>query len=222
MADFRVYNDRTRGDKIMKLKYVLLAALTALTSLTAETYDKVKITPDISYLYVYHKGKAVKTHRIQNTKHKLTGDYALTYRPGTYIQPIDLKNGVKTIGEVEVLDFMKDKVNKKKGLIIDVRDRTKYANESLPSAVDIPVKIGKNEGALKKIFNSLGMQETEGGKWNDDRAMELVVYCDGPWSNESTSMINILLKHGYPANKIFYYRGGFQMWKILGFTTVKN
>jgi hypothetical protein len=35
-------------------------------------------------------------------------------------------------------------------------------------------------------------------------------------------MINILLEHGYPADKIFYYRGGFQMWKILGFTTVKN
>lgn len=206
----------------MKLRYVLLAVITAFTSLQAETYNKVKITPDISYLYIYHKGKAVKTHRIQDTKHKLTGEYAKTYRPGTYIQPIDLNNGVETIGEVEVLQFMKLKVNRKKGLIFDVRDRAMYAKESLPSAVNIPVKIGKNDRAMKKIFKSLGMVELEDGSWNDRRAMELIVYCDGPWSQKSAEMINSLLEHGYPANKIFYYRGGFQMWKILGFTTVKN
>jgi rhodanese-related sulfurtransferase len=151
-----------------------------MTALQAETYNKVKITPDISYLYIYHKGKAVKTHRIQDTRHKLTGEYAKTYRPGTYIQPINLKNGVQTIGEVEVLQFMKNKVNKKKGLILDVRDRAKYKNESLPSAVNIPVKIGKNDGAMKKIFKSLGMVGLGDGSWNDRRAMELVVYCDGP------------------------------------------
>jgi rhodanese-related sulfurtransferase len=206
----------------MKLRYVLLAVITAMTALQAETYNKVKITPDISYLYIYHKGKAVKTHRIQDTRHKLTGEYAKTYRPGTYIQPINLKNGVQTIGEVEVLQFMKNKVNKKKGLILDVRDRAKYKNESLPSAVNIPVKIGKNDGAMKKIFKSLGMVGLGDGSWNDRRAMELVVYCDGPWCVKSVEMINSLLEHGYPANKIFYYRGGFQMWKILGFTTVKN
>ncbi len=27
---------------------------------------------------------------------------------------------------------------------------------------------------------------------------------------------------GYPPEKLLYYRGGFQMWKILGFTTVTN
>jgi len=222
MADFRVYNDRTRGDEIMKFRYVLLAAITAITGLQAETYDKVKITPDISYLYIYHKGKAVKTHRIQDTKHKITGEYAKTYRPGTYIGPIDLKNGVKTIGEVEILNFMKDEVNKKKGLILDVRDKTEYTKESLPSAVNIPVKIGKNDGAMKKIFKSLGMVELDNGSWNDQRAMDLTVYDEGPWGDKAVDMISILLEHGYPANRIFYYRGGFQMWKILGFTTVKN
>ena len=125
----------------MKLKYLLLAAVTATAALQAGQFDKVKITPDISYVYIYHKGKAVKTHRIQDTKHKLTGEYAKTYRPGQYIQPINLKNGVMTIGEVEILNFMKNKVNKKKGLIIDVRDKDRYKKESLPSAVNIPVKI---------------------------------------------------------------------------------
>ena len=43
---------------------------------SAGKYDKVKITPEMAYIYVYHKGKAVKVHRIQDTKHKLTGEYA--------------------------------------------------------------------------------------------------------------------------------------------------
>ena len=205
----------------MKLA-LLLAAATATATLQAGQYDKVKITPDISSMFIYHKGKAVKVHRIQDTKHKLTGDYAKTYRPGTHIQPINLKNGVETIGEVEVLNFMKDKVNKKKGMIIDARDKSEYANESLPSAVNIPVNITKNDAAMKKILVSLGMKKKDDGSWDKSRAMELVVYCDGLWCKKSTQMINALLEDGYPAGKIKFYRDGFQMWKILGFTTVRN
>lgn len=206
----------------MKLKQLLLAVMITTAGMHAEQYDTVKITPDISYIFVYHKGKAVKVHRIQDTQHKLTGEYARTYRPGTYIQPIDLKNGVKTIGEVEVLQFMKDKVNKKKGMIIDVRDKEKYQEESIPSAVDIPMKIVENSTAMNKILQSLGMKLLDDGSWQTHSAMELVIYCDGLWSEKAIKMIDKLLEMGYPAEKITYYRGGFQMWKILGFTTVRN
>lgn len=205
------------------MKFRLLwAVLTAASTLYAGQYDKVKITPDMSYVYVYHKGKAVKVHRIQDTKQKLTGEYAKTYRPGTYIQPINLKNGVQTIGEVEVLRFIKEKVNKKKGVLIDVRDREHYKKESIPSAVNIPAKIRQNDIAMNKILKSLGVKQHSDGTWNTDRAMELVIYCDGLWCKKSTEMIETLLKRGYPSEKISYYRGGFQMWKILGFTTVRN
>lgn len=202
----------------MKVTFIATALAVLSVGLYAGKYDKVKITPDISYVYIYHKGKAVKAHRIQNTKHKLTGEYAKTHRPGTHIQPINLKNGVKTVGEVEVLQFMKNKVNKKKGMIIDVRDKSAYAKESLPSAVNIPIKITKNNAAMKKILKSLGMKSAQ----EANRAMQLTIYCDGPWSKKSTEMVNTLLAHGYPADKIKFYRGGFQMWKILGFTTVRN
>jgi rhodanese-related sulfurtransferase len=222
MATLRVYYDRTfKGGKIMKMR-LLVAALTAGSLLYAGQYDKVKITPDISSVYIYHKGKAVKVHRIQDTKHKLTGEYAKTYRPGTFIQPIDLKNGVETIGEVEVLKFMKEKVNRQKGMLIDVRDKAHYKKESIPSAVNIPAKIRDNDIAMHKIFNSLGMKQHEDGTWDASRALELVIYCDGMWCKKSADMIKSLLERGYPTDKISYYRGGFQMWKILGFTTVRN
>jgi rhodanese-related sulfurtransferase len=206
----------------MKTKLLLTTGLLYMTVMHAGEFDTVKITPDMSSVFVYHKSKAVKVYRIQDTSHKLTGEYAKTYRPGTFIQPIVLNNGAKTIGEVEVLKFMKENVNKKKGLIIDVRDKEAYAGESIPSAVNIPVKIIKNDSAIHKIFESLGMSKNSDGSWSEHNAMNLVIYCDGLWCKKSTEMINILIQRGYPAEKILYYRGGFQMWKILGFTTIKN
>ena len=69
MAVTRAYNDCTeRGCQMKTL--ILLSTLAVM--LVAGQYDTVKITPDMSYLYVYHKGKAVKIHRIQDTKNKLT------------------------------------------------------------------------------------------------------------------------------------------------------
>ena len=204
-----------------KMRLILLMAI-AFVSLYAGKYDKVKITPDISYVYVYHKGKAVKVHRIQDVKHKLTGEYAKTYRPGHHIQPIRLMEGLATIGEVEVVKFMKEKVNKKEGLIIDARTRDAYAKESIPSAVNIPADIRNNDQAMDKIFKSLGMEKRTDGSWNSRRAMELVIYGDGLWCEKSSEMIKNFVSRGYPTGKLFYYRGGFQMWKIPGFTTVRN
>ncbi len=34
-------------------------------------------------------------------------------------------------------------------------------------------------------------------------------------------MIKGLLKIGYPAHKLFWYRGGMQDWENLGLTTIK-
>ena len=34
--------------------------------------------------------------------------------------------------------------------------------------------------------------------------------------------IKAMLREGYPADKIFYYRGGMQAWHILGLTVVEG
>jgi rhodanese-related sulfurtransferase len=188
----------------------------------AGRYDKVKITPEISYIYVYHKGKAVKIHRIQDNKNKLTGEYAKTYRPGQDIQPISLKNGVKTIGEVELLKFLKEKVNKKKGLLVDLRSREYYKKESIPGAVNIPFKVINKHEKMEKIIKVLGAKRLADGSLDTTNARTVAFYCHGLWCGKSSEFIRAFLKLGYPADKILYYRGGFQMWKILGFTTVTN
>ena len=200
----------------------LLLFMAGAVVLMAGKYDKVKITPEISYIYVYHKGKAVKIHRIQDTKNKLTGEYAKTYRPGTDIQPIDLKNGVETIGEVELLYFLKDKVNKKDGLLVDLRDKSYYKKESIPGAVNIPFSTIHNHEKMEKIIKVLGAKRRADGSLDTKHARTVTFYCHGLWCSKSAEFIEAFLKLGYPADKILYYRGGFQMWKILGFTTVTN
>ena len=129
---------------------ILALILVWAVTLSAGQFDKVKITPDMAYIYVYHKGKAVKVHRIQNTKHKLTGEYAKIYRPGKYIQPIKMHDDIQTIGEVELLKFMREKGNKRKGLVVDLRSKADYKKETIPSSVNIPSSIKDNKVKLEK------------------------------------------------------------------------
>ena len=201
---------------------ILILLLVWAVAASAGQFDKVKITPDISYIYVYHKGKAVKVHRIQDTKNKLTGEYAKTYRPGKSIQPIKMHKDIKTIGEVEMLHFMKQKVNKKKGLLVDLRPKSAYKKETIPASVNIPASVKDNPAKLKKIMKIFGMKTKADGSIDANKALDVAFYCNGLWCDKSSDFIQTLLDNGYPADKMLYYRGGFQMWKILGFTTIVN
>lgn len=201
---------------------ILALILLAVVSASAGKYDKVKITPQMAYIYVYHKGKAVKVHRIQDTKHKLTGEYARMYRPGKYIQPIKMHEKIQTIGEVELLQFMKNKGNKRKGLVVDLRSKKAYKKESIPSAVNIPFETKDNQAKIEKILKVLGAKRLSDGSLDTSKVLDIAFYCNGLWCNKSSEFIKTFLELGYPADKMYYYRGGFQMWKILGFTTVTN
>jgi len=200
----------------------IILFLTAAVCALGGQYDKVKIAPEISYLYVYHKGKAVKIHRIQDTKNKLTGEYAKTYRPGQPIQPIKINDKVRTVGEIELLDFLKKKVNKKEGLLVDLRSKEYYKKESIPGAVNIPFKTVHDHDKMEKIIRVLGAKRLADGTLDASKARTVAFYCHGLWCKKSAEFIKAFLKLGYPPEKILYYRGGFQMWKILGFTTVTN
>ena len=61
----------------------------------------------------------------------------------------------------------------------------------------------------------------QNGLFYFDNAKTLVMFCNGMWCGQSPNNIKSLLKYGYPANKIKWYRGGMQNWENLGFNTVK-
>lgn len=199
----------------------LLLYVLSIVYLQSGQYDKVKITSELSSIYVYHKGKAVKVHRIQDTAHKITGEYAKQYRPNKDIQPIRIHKNIQTIGEVELLQFMQDKGNSGKGTLIDIRSKKDYSKESIPSAVNIPAEVKNNKNKMKKILTLFGVYNID-NELDTSHAIDLAVYCHGLWCKKSVEFIQVLLDMGYPEDKIYYYRGGFQMWKILGFTTVTN
>ena len=201
---------------------ILTLLLTLTIAMTAGQYDKVKITPDMAYIYVYHKGKAVKVHRIQDTKHKITGEYAKIFRPGRSIQPIKMHKDIQTVGEVELLQFMTKKVNKKRGLLVDLRSKDAYKKESIPSAVNIPARVKDNPVKVEKILKVLGAKRNADGTLDTSKVLEVAFYCNGLWCDKSSDFIKTFIDLGYPADKMYYYRGGMQMWKILGFTTVTN
>jgi len=204
------------------MKKIILGLLIFSIYSIAGKYDKVRISPNTSYIYVYHKGKAVKVHRIQDIKHKLVGEYTKLYRPKQYIQPVKITRKIKTIGEIELLKFMEDKSNSKQGIVIDLREKYQYLEESIPSSSNIPFGIKDKPEKLEKVLSIFGAKRDANGKLDTSEALDIAFYCDGLWSNKSAIIINKFIDLGYPINKLYYYRGGFQMWKILGLTTVSN
>ncbi len=205
------------------IKLTLSIAL-LITTLVAGKYDKVKITKDMSHVLVYHKGRAVNIHRIQDVRNHLTGTYAkISYAcPGKCIQPISFNDKIETVGEVEVIRFIKNEVNHNNGALIDARPREFYNRGTIPSSINIPFSLSTNTKAISSILEVLGVKKNSKGKLDTKKAIDILVYCNGPWCSKSKQLITALLKNGYPSDKIRYYRGGFQMWKSLGLTTVKT
>jgi len=105
---------------------------------------------------------------------------------------------------------------------LTLRSKKAYKKESIPSAVNIPAKTKDNKAKVEKILKVLGAKRLADGSLDTSRVMEVAFYCNGLWCDQSSEFIKAFLALGYPADKMLYYRGGFQMWKILGFTTVTN
>ncbi len=184
----------------------------------------VKITKDIPYIYTMNSGKKVKVERIQDVDNRLTDDYSKTSRPCPpfCVQPTHVYPDIQNFEELELLKFMQDEVATGKGIIIDARLKSWFELETIPSAINIPFPIIQNASKekAKKIFMLLGMSIDADGTWNFSKAKDLAIFCNGIWCGQSHHLISGLLKFHYPKSKIFYYRSGFQGWKLLGLTTI--
>jgi hypothetical protein len=99
------------------------------------------------------------------------------------------------------------------------------SNTVNPDFAKIPwdkLDIGKSGStAVEEILEKQLSAKRQNGFWNFDGAKTLVMFCNGSWCGQSPTNIKDLLKIGYPAHKIFWYRGGMQDWENLGLTTVK-
>ena len=190
---------------------------------------EVGITPAEDSYTVKHNGKNHKIMRDQNQKATVIPAFAKTSRkcPPFCIQPSTLAPGVETIGEVEMINYAVRMSNGDDSIIIvDSRTPDWVAKGTIPSAKNLPwTKLNPAKGAdpisIGEIMeNEFGATQQE-GLWDFSNAKTAVMFCNGMWCGQSPNNIKNLLKFGYPAHKIKWYRGGMQDWAILGLTTVK-
>lgn len=215
------------------LHHLLLAGLAGLVPCLAQPSlawageKAVNITPGVMAVEVWHQGKKVKIERSQDPDNILDPDYSLTSRPCPpfCIQPMHLAPGVETIGELELLEYLK-KLGKDGGvLVIDSRDGDwPQRSGIIPGAVVLPwQELHPAHSDSEKIAEILMLRfgaTRQGGLWNFENARTLVLYCNGPWCGQSPTNIKQLLALGYPSHKLKWYRGGIQDWKMLGLSTV--
>ncbi len=190
-------------------------------SLSAAAQD-VRITPDITELSFAVDGKTHTIGRIQNTENRLSGEFTKTSRvcPPFCITPMEIAPGVTTVGEIEVLDFLENEVANKRGLLLDSRVPEWYAKGSIPGAINLPfTTLDANNPYRDAILKALGGVQS-GTRWNFDGALSLMMFCNGPWCDQSPHAARALIAAGYPVGKLFYYRGGMQVWQQLGLTVV--
>ncbi|MGB3940306.1 MAG: rhodanese-like domain-containing protein [Candidatus Manganitrophaceae bacterium] len=189
---------------------------------------EVNITTGLASVDVMDHGRKVTIMRNQNQSNLINPDFALTSRkcPPFCIQPSELAPGVKTIAELEVIHFLKIISDGDTSMmVIDSRTKAWVGKGIISGTVNIPwdtFEIGESDStAVQKILeNQLGAKRQD-DFWNFEKVKTLVLFCNGPWCGQSSTMIMELLKIGYPPHKILWYRGGMQHWESLGLTTLK-
>lgn len=212
-----------------KSKYLVVAFVASLVfSANVSAGKPVGITKDLMDVTVKHDGKDVKITRNQNNDNTVNPAFAKTSRPCPpfCIQPAELAPGVETIAEVEMLDYIsRMNAGDNSILIVDSRTPDWVKKGTIPGAKNIPwTKLNPAKGAdpisiLEILESEFGVKENE-GLLDFTNAKTLVMFCNGMWCGQSPNNIKNLLKFGYPAHKIKWYRGGIQDWEILGLTTV--
>src|SRR3990170_4368816 len=102
---------------------------------------EVNITADLPSVDVLHHGRKVTIMRNQNQSNSVNPEFARTSRkcPPFCIQPSELAPGVKTIAELEVLNFLK-KISDGDAsmMVIDSRTPAWVEKGIIPGTVNIP------------------------------------------------------------------------------------
>jgi rhodanese-related sulfurtransferase len=212
--------EKIKSISLPGLVIVLISGVANLPAL------EVMMTPEIGEFHVKHATKTLLIRRNQDTDALLEFDFARTSRPCPPFcaQPIEVAEGVRTIAEVELIEFMTSALSDGSGLLIDARTPDWHERGTIPGSINIPfTHLNPDQGAdeitLEESLTLLGAKLND-GLWDFTQAKRLVLWCNGPWCGQSPTAIRGLLKIGYPAEKLLYYRGGMQLWQVFGLPVV--
>ncbi len=220
------------------VKALMLTALVSGVALSAQlrAEDGNQITPGLQSVEVMHQGEKVMISRSSDADAKIPEAFTKTARhcPPFCIQPAVAAPGVETVGELEVLGYLKRIGDgDRKVMVIDSRTPEWIIRGTIPGSVNIPwnkinvdvegtFELAAEAETLHDILTEqLGVQDIN-GTLDFRNAKTLVLFCNGIWCPQSSINIKTLIKLGYPAYKLKWYRGGMQDWVSLGMTTVNH
>lgn len=210
-----------------------LAATISVVTVAAFAADTTKITPTLESVDVKHHGEAITITRKGGEGATIPDAYAKVSRhcPPFCIQPMQAVAGVDTVGELEVLGYLKRIANGDLTvMVVDSRTPEWVVRGTIPGSVNIPwnqinvdmqgtFEIDAEAETLADILTHQFGAKLVNGHWDFRTAKTLVMFCNGIWCPQSLINIKTLTKLGYPAYKIKWYRGGMQDWVSVGLTT---
>ena len=185
------------------LKNTLLSTLVLLSTTLVAKDSKVEYLGLFSKKeksYIVGEGKdAIKIQRTMTKCAKNKG----------FFQPFSPVKGITPITEADMLKAL----NNKDIMVIDMRMQKQYLKETIPTAVNIPF------GDIETRLDELGCEDKD-GKWDCKDASVIYGFCNGPVCAQSPIAMRVMVRNGYPVEKIYYYRGGMLNWAALGLTTI--
>lgn len=191
-------------------KLMALALVFALAPMVAQA-ENVRITKEIMSVTANTADGKIEIKRNQDNDAVINPSFAKTSRkcPPFCIQPMEVAPGVQTVGELEVVKFIDAG-----GLIVDARTVEWHVRGTIPGAVNIP---------FTQIATRLDELDCKkGSTWDCSNAKQVLLFCNGLWCGQSPTAIRAMLREGYPASKILYYRNGMQGWQSVGLTVVEG
>lgn len=218
----------------MKPFIYTIAALLLGTSAAAVATGDNRISADLADVDVIHNGKIVTIGRANDNSDMPRGyDNIARHCPPFCIQPMQVLPGVETVGELELLGYLKRRSEGDDSvLVIDSRTPDWTSRGTIPGAVNVPwnrintdvggsFAIDSEAGSLEQIMHDqFGAVRTASG-WDFSNAKLLVLFCNGAWCGQSSMNIRTLAKLGYPTHKLKWYRGGMQEWVSLGLSIAR-
>jgi len=187
-----------------KLLSIATAALFAGTTLTAIASDEnIQLWDKMNAYTVELEDGPMEITRIKTPPALIKG----------YLQPMVPAEGVTPVGEIDVIEA----IGKENSMIVDMRMKDHVLQlGTIPGSINIPY----TEVAMN--MDQFGC-EKEGEGWScADATTKVYAFCNSSTCPQSPSGIRAMIREGYPAELIYYYRGGYQDWTIHGLTTVEG
>lgn len=223
----------------------LLACSALIVAQSTASNLEVKITGDEFNSMVNHDDELIKVQRIEDAGTVTDDAFTRSSRPCPpfCVNPLNIEDGVATVAELDVVKFMEIVMKEGNGVMIDARTPNWYQKGTIPGSINIPYSVFEKPADDPELAEAL---ERLGAKQRDDvstlrRSLEKVglfngedktdlwdfsdvsyvlLWCNGPWCGQSPRAIRALVSLGFPEDKLYYYRGGMQMWQSLGLSVV--